>query len=91
MERRLLFTCFMNSPNHHFGGVEVGYYAILQGTYRFDAGIAALMHPLCLFAYCYALACIIVYSYDAWFIQQNILILIDDCISCTKVDCELLI
>ena len=79
------------AADHHLRRVEVGDHAIAQRPDGLDAGVCPFLHQLGFLAYSDTLVGIIVNGYDARLVQHYLVILIDDGVGRSKVDCQFLI
>ena len=82
---------FDESADHHFRCIEVGDHTVAKGTYGLDPGVGTLLHQFGLLPNGDALVGIVVDGDDTRFVQHDFVILVDDGIGRSEVDCQFLI
>ena len=79
------------AADHHFRCVEVCDNAVTERAYGFDSGVCLLMHELGFLAKCDAFSGLVVNGDDGGFVQHYLVILEDDGVGGSKVNCQFLI
>ena len=79
------------AANHHLRSVEVSNHAVSQRPYGPYARVYLFVHQLCFLAEGDALACIVVKGYDAWLVEHNLTVLVNDGVGGAQVNCKLLV
>ena len=78
------------SSDHHLGGVEVCDDTVTERTDGLDARIRPFVHQLRLLADGDAAAGMVVNGDDTWLIENDLVVLEDDGVGCSKVNCQFL-
>ena len=86
----LAVDLFDEAADHHLRRIEVGDNAVPQRPHGADAGVGAVVHQLGFLPYGDAFVIVVDCNY-ARLVQHNLVVLVDDGVGSSEVDCQLLI